>query len=222
MYFENPALVLTVAILHDTYEDYPETHTYLQQNFADEFEFIKRVSKVHHGVKMSNESYYMNMTNCVITVVVKAIDRLHNLSTMVGVFSQEKIDSYIDEVHTLFLPMIKITKRNNPRYEAVLELLKTSLLLMVNSIESSTTTSKISPDDISGFPNKMPVFDSKLTLYDDRAQRDNVLIYQKDITYSDSESIVFMYNGEKGLIDIKTGKVHHDNLISFYLDKSEK
>jgi len=66
---------------------------------------------------------------------VKIVDRIHNLSTMAGVFSLEKEAKYINDVHVYFYPMIKQARRLHPTQEAVYELLKSTLSLLVNSIE---------------------------------------------------------------------------------------
>lgn len=134
-YFDEPHIVLAVAILHDTIEDYPHTSSYVQEHMPTVMPYLTRINKVPNGVKLTNDEYYRNMVGCIITVSNKCVDRLHNLSTMIGVFSEEKIQSYITEVHDHFLPMLKDTKRIQPRHEALCELLKSQLLLQVNTIK---------------------------------------------------------------------------------------
>lgn len=132
---ENPSVTLTVALLHDTYEDYPETQKEILKMFPEAYTEIVRVSKIRNGHKISYEQYFNEMTNCPITSIVKLVDRIHNLSTMQGVFSLEKEQKYIDEVHKYFLPMIKNARRNFPAQESAYELIKCSMNLLVSSIQ---------------------------------------------------------------------------------------
>lgn len=132
---EQPHIVLAVALLHDTYEDYPESHRLLYEEFPSIMPYIIRVSKVRDGQKISYEKYFNEMKNCPVTSIVKATDRLHNLSTMYGVFSSEKEKLYVDEVYTWFYPMIKNARREFPCQEAIYEILKSSISLLVRSIE---------------------------------------------------------------------------------------
>lgn len=136
-YFDNAPDVLSLALLHDTYEDYPESHYELHQKFPWLMDKLKLISKIEDNKKLSNEEYYGNMIQCPETVAVKVVDRIHNLSTMEGVFSETKIQSYISEVHEFFLPMIKTSRRNYPELEPVFELLKSTMLLMVASNQAN-------------------------------------------------------------------------------------
>lgn len=136
-YFQNAPDVLTLALLHDTFEDYPESHIELHDKFPWMMSKLQLISKMVDGKKLSNEEYYGNMVECPETVIVKVVDRIHNLSTMNGVFSESKIQDYIAEVHEFFLPMIKTMRRDYPELEPVFELLKSTMLLVVASNQAS-------------------------------------------------------------------------------------
>ncbi len=82
----NPVEVFIVAILHDTYEDYPESEQELKEIFPELFVLFERVSKVRNGSKIPYEQYFGEMQDCPTCSIVKLADRIHNISTMVGVF----------------------------------------------------------------------------------------------------------------------------------------
>lgn len=130
-----PELVLATALLHDTYEDYEESHEILRRDAPLVYEYVVRVSKVRDGEKIPYQQYFEEMSNCPITSVVKIVDRIHNLSTMNGVFSTEKKKQYIQDVYDYFYPMIKVARRKFPEQEALYEQLKSTLTLLVKSIE---------------------------------------------------------------------------------------
>jgi (p)ppGpp synthase/HD superfamily hydrolase len=132
---EQPATVLAVALLHDTYEDYPDSHEVLMREVPELMPYLVRVSKVRDGQKISYDQYFGGMTQCPVTSVVKLVDRIHNLSTMAGVFSEEKEAQYVQDVYDYFYPMIKRARRLHPQQESAYELLKSTLSLLVHSIE---------------------------------------------------------------------------------------
>lgn len=132
---DKPSLTLTVCLLHDTYEDYPDTHADLLRMFPEAYNEIVRVSKIREGKKISYDQYFSEMTYCPVTSIVKLVDRIHNLSTMQGVFSLEKEQKYVDEVNEYFIPMIKKSRRLFPSQESAYELIKCSMNLLVSSIQ---------------------------------------------------------------------------------------
>jgi len=50
--FSAPHIVLAVVLLHDTYEDYPESHAELKAEFPELFAYLVRISKVRNGEKI--------------------------------------------------------------------------------------------------------------------------------------------------------------------------
>lgn len=77
-YIENPVSTFITAFLHDTYEDYPESHASLSRDFPDEYDFIVRVSKIRNGIKLGYDQYFDEMGQCAVCSLVKAADRIHN------------------------------------------------------------------------------------------------------------------------------------------------
>lgn len=129
----NPYAVYIAIILHDTLEDYPEFTNAIYTEFPDVAEYSAKLSKF----KDSDGNYYEyfdNISDCEVCSVVKAIDRIHNLSTAVGVFSTEKLKEYCQEVEKYFFTMIHEAKSKfNQR--STYEVLKFMLITEVRMIE---------------------------------------------------------------------------------------
>jgi len=79
--------------------------------------------------------YYENLSFDVYTSLVKGIDRVDNLSTMVNVFSLEKQQRYITETREFVLPMLNKAKNFYPAEENAFRMIKHSILLMVDMWE---------------------------------------------------------------------------------------
>lgn len=133
-YLIDPCAVFVTALLHDTYEDYPESESELLTEFPEYFNYIKRVSKVRNNEKIPYSLYFSEMQDCHVCSVVKLADRIHNLSTMVGAFSIKKQKKYISEVDEWFLPMLKYSKRKYIAQEPVYENFKMVLEIICNTI----------------------------------------------------------------------------------------
>lgn len=146
--YENPVAIYITILLHDTYEDFdkkaeqfPDLIEQLHEKFPEYMDFIVRISKVVHVkspdgsytlIKKEMPVYMLDIGKCIITSVGKGLDRVHNMSTMIGVFKLEKQKSYSDEVDMYFLPMLKEARRNFPNQEPVYEMIK-SVLNMLKS-----------------------------------------------------------------------------------------
>lgn len=126
-YLKFPVKTYIVALLHDTYEDYPESEEELSNEFPEEFEMIVRISKVRDGEKITYEQYFSEMQECPVCSIVKLADRISNVSTMVGVFNYQKQTKYLEEVNNWFLPMLKHAKRKFPEQTPAYENIKSML-----------------------------------------------------------------------------------------------
>lgn len=131
---DHPADTLAVAFTHDTYEDYKDSENILKDKVPEIYPYIVRISKIRNGEKIPYSQYFGEMSECPVTSVVKAVDRIHNLSTMSGVFNVDKMEAYVNEVHEYFLPMIKTARRNFPSQEPLYEQLKSTLILISDAI----------------------------------------------------------------------------------------
>ena len=130
---EDPRSVYVAAILHDTTEDYPELEAQVAAMFPKDIANITGLSKVRKGQIVPYTVYFSEMAHNPVTSVVKLVDRMHNVSTMPGVFKPEKMRKYIDEIVKHFLPMAKAARRNFPQQDAFYELAKSELSRKVAS-----------------------------------------------------------------------------------------
>ncbi|MFK4135919.1 hypothetical protein ACI2KR_27095 [Pseudomonas luteola] len=138
----NPAIVLAVIMLHDTLEDNGELEDEIKGLFPDLFVYIRRISKVRRGIKLSNELYYSEMAECPVSSVGKGADRAHNLSTSLGVLSNEKLEEALTETRQYVLPMLKKARHNFPEQEMIYELIKSVINIQLHNIEQYLKVTK--------------------------------------------------------------------------------
>ncbi len=134
-YFRFPALVLIVALLHDTIEDYPESKQEILSLLPEAYDYVVRMSKIDSdGNKMPYEIYFGAMQECPVCSIVKLADRIANISTMIGVFSYDKQTSYLQDLIDWFFPMLKYAKRKFPDQEPAFENMKSVLFVQQDTI----------------------------------------------------------------------------------------
>lgn len=139
---KKPWLVLAVILLHDTLEDNGHLEDEIYKLFKKAFKYVNRISKVRRGEKLPNDEYYPPMALCGVCSIAKAADRLHNLTTMIGVMSTAKLEESVKETEAFVLPMVKAAKKNFPKQTAVYELLKSSINIQLTNIRQYVELSK--------------------------------------------------------------------------------
>lgn len=130
-----PKAVYVSILGHDGIEDYPLKRSQIESMFNYYAGYLNALDKNCEGTPKSKEVYFADLSECPVTSVVKAIDRIHNFSTMHGVFSATKIEKYVKEGREYFLPMLKRARRNFPQQSPVYELLKSVLVLQLSAME---------------------------------------------------------------------------------------
>lgn len=149
-HLRNPVTVYTLIFLHDYVED-PSTMVdpkdptkkikkyvplqQIEENWGAELaQKLDLLSKEVLGVKKENYSLdpVFRDVDC---SVVKFGDRVHNVSTMVGVFKRARLERYIKEVLDIFLPNAKVSRRLFPDQEAVYENMKLELVNQLQLIQ---------------------------------------------------------------------------------------
>jgi hypothetical protein len=126
---------ITAALLHDVMEDYDVGYEEIEARFGSEMaKIVWLLTKEHRGVKKDPKLYFDEIADNPIASLVKGADRIHNVQSMVGVFSIEKQKEYIDEVELYFLPMLKRAGANFPEqtaaYYNIQHMLKSQLELL--------------------------------------------------------------------------------------------
>lgn len=142
-----PEETLTAAFLHDLLEDHGTewSQKNLEERFGQRVALaVWTLTKKSNGLVKSPVLYYDELGHCPIGSIVKLADRAYNLQSMHGVFSPEKQRSYVQEVHNLFFPMIRIARRKFPQqypaYENLRILLRCQTTLIGHTLDASGTT----------------------------------------------------------------------------------
>lgn len=129
-----PEEVLCTIFYHDTPEDHGLSPNEILAHFPDDTQFGQRVAdavwrmtKKYRGTVRDEREIFDEMAKCPISSIAKGCDRIHNVQSMLGVFTEAKQRHYIEEVHHLFLPMLKQASRNFPEQECAYQNIRTLL-----------------------------------------------------------------------------------------------
>lgn len=135
---EYPADTISVALLHDVPEDYHVGFDEITTKFGLKVsKSVELLTKSHRGSKKTNEEYFSGISNDPIASIVKGADRIHNLQSMLGVFTKEKQESYVQEAETWIIPALKTARRLYPSQELVYENMKLLMMSQIQLIKST-------------------------------------------------------------------------------------
>lgn len=129
--------VLSACLLHDVVEDCDVTLDLLPvsnniRRSVDLLTFVKEGDE-----KTAKSIYYNRILSDRTATIVKLIDRYHNVSTMGGVFTKEKIFEYIEETKEFVLPMLEKATLKYPNDSNLFFILKYNIMSMINSLEAA-------------------------------------------------------------------------------------
>lgn len=125
--------VLSACLLHDVVEDCGVSVDALPVS-RDAKDTIRRLTHVKPDPL---DSYYRDIAEDSDACLVKLLDRCDNVSTMAGVFSVEKLRSYIEETRTYVMPLLRLLKDMCPEYGDALFALKYHIQSMTDGIEAA-------------------------------------------------------------------------------------
>lgn len=138
MGIRDDAVVATI-LLHDVCEDCGVSVAELPMSQS-----VKRGVELMTFRIMDGESkeiaknrYYNMLLQSREATLTKLIDRCHNVSSMAGTFSVEKLKAYIEETRHYVLPLLKKAKSVYPEDADVLFLLKYHIASVVDSIDAT-------------------------------------------------------------------------------------
>jgi len=132
-----PEESFAAMFLHDIVEDYDISVRTIANRFGERVaRSVRLLSKKIDGVKKSIEMYYDEMSHDAIASIGKGADRIHNLPSMIDVFTLKGQKWYIEETNTYILPMIKQARRRFPQQEPLYENAKRMLQCQVTLIEA--------------------------------------------------------------------------------------
>lgn len=134
----DPEGTFITLFLHDIMEDYDVTFHEIQVLFGDEIaqSIYLMTNCESDGSKKPTETYYALMSDDPRASFGKASDRLHNLSTMIGVFKSEKQMRYCEQSNDLIIPMLKKARTTFPEQEAAYHNVKHILQIQMELIRA--------------------------------------------------------------------------------------
>lgn len=131
--------VIATILLHDVCEDCGAALSELPVNTE-----VKRAVELMTFTIMEGETkenakvrYYNMMLESRPATLCKLIDRCHNVSSMAGTFSKEKLIAYIEETRRFVLPLLRKAKAAYPNDADILFVLKYHICSVVDSIEAT-------------------------------------------------------------------------------------
>ena len=84
----------------------------------------------------AKKRYYKNLLTSREATLTKLVDRCHNVSSMAGTFSVEKMKKYITETREYVLPLLKSAKTQFPNDADILFILKYHIVSVIDAIEA--------------------------------------------------------------------------------------
>lgn len=133
----HPDATLSVLALHDVIEDKNVSILEIQAQFGDQIAHPVFLMTAPEGETAEEKAErFRAMAECPIASVGKAIDRVHNVVSMVGVFTPDKVARYIAESEELILPMMKAARRRFPKQIPVYEISKLMISTHIHNIRT--------------------------------------------------------------------------------------
>ncbi|WP_097006935.1 HD domain-containing protein [Lacrimispora amygdalina] len=128
--------IIAGTLLHDVCEDCGVPIDFLPVNNS-----VKQIVKYMTITPLPGEEkidikrrYFRNMLECKGAIIVKGLDRYHNMSSMAGVLKPEAIRKNITENEELLLPMMKEAKEKYPELSDMLFILRTNITDISNAL----------------------------------------------------------------------------------------
>ncbi len=140
-----PEETLATIFLHDIREDHGISDDEIRSMFGDRVaNSVGYLTKEFRGHKRDPFEVFELIGKDPIASIVKGADRIHNFSTMLGAFTEEKQKEYLKEAEFHFMPMLKRARRTFPKQEPAYENLKWALnsqMCLIRAIHDARTAS---------------------------------------------------------------------------------
>lgn len=131
--------VIATILLHDVCEDcgvglaeLPVGDTVKRAVDLMTFQVMEGETK-----EIAKNRYYNMLLQSREACMTKLIDRCHNVSSMAGTFSVEKLKAYIEETRHYVLPLLRKVKDKYPQDSDILFVLKYHIVSVVDSIDAT-------------------------------------------------------------------------------------
>jgi guanosine-3',5'-bis(diphosphate) 3'-pyrophosphohydrolase len=132
----DPIGVIVAALLHDTPEDYHVDFQDIEHKFGKQAMYdVRCLTKKYKGAVRDKQECFDEIALSQNASIVKGADRVNNISTMIGVFSEEKIKSYCEETREYFFTFLKKARRMFPKQDSVYENIKFCLEIQLKIYE---------------------------------------------------------------------------------------
>lgn len=131
--------VIATILLHDVCEDCGVDPALLPVGDAVRHSVELLTFSVMEGETkdIAKNRYYNMIQQDRAATLTKLIDRCHNVSSMAGTFSKEKLKAYIEETRQYVLPLLRKAKTLYPEDSDILFVLKYHITSVVDSIEAT-------------------------------------------------------------------------------------
>ena len=131
--------VVATILLHDVCEDCDVRVEDLPVSDTVKYAVDLMTFRVMEGEtkEIAKNRYYNMLIQSREACMTKLIDRCHNVSSMAGTFSVEKLKSYIEETRQYVLPLLRKVKNKYPEDANVLFALKYHIVSVVDSIDAT-------------------------------------------------------------------------------------
>jgi len=131
--------VVATILLHDVCEDCGVCLQELPVNDTVRHAVDLMTFRIMEGEtkEIAKNRYYNLLLQSREAAMTKLIDRCHNVSSMAGTFSVEKLKAYIEETRHYVLPLLRKVKNLYPEESDILFVLKYHIVSVVDSIEAT-------------------------------------------------------------------------------------
>lgn len=129
-------VLLTASILHDVIEDCNTSKNDLVLGYGFNEDVAKIVSLLSKTKETLVDDYYEAVRTDIRAVLIKVSDRCHNVSTMVGAFTLEKMKEYIIETESYVIPLIKYGINHHPQYSDELYVMRNHIMSVTKCIKA--------------------------------------------------------------------------------------
>lgn len=131
--------IIATILLHDVCEDCGVSLAELPVGDAvkEAVDYITFVVNSGETKTEAKNRYYNAMLRNRAATIAKLFDRCHNVSSMAGTFSEEKLVAYIEETRQYVLPLLQQAKYTYPEYSDPIFALKYHITSIVDSIEAA-------------------------------------------------------------------------------------
>lgn len=136
---EEKDILLAAALCHDMIEDceFAQGGRELVTDFTlDEevYQVVKRVSKRKDFTLEEEKAFFHGIESNKFSLLIKLSDRGHNVTDLYNM-SEKKIEEYIGETRTYFLPMCEYARDHYPELNIVTEIMQDQLICLTKTAE---------------------------------------------------------------------------------------